>query len=121
MILISRRKSSDEASLRDRNLRVYLGHAHIAETLKHESINVDQPQHEIRSNPILRPQRIQWADSSFSQRSDSTKDATLAIEDDGEEDFDSLTLVRTPSRAAQPPRDDIMTTPITRATDDFPD
>jgi hypothetical protein len=111
MILISRRKSSDEASLRDRNLRVYLGHAHIAETLKHEFINVDQPQYETRPDPILRPQRIRWADS-LSQRSDSTKDATLAIEDDGEEDFDSLTLVRTPSRAAQSPRDDIMTTPI---------
>jgi hypothetical protein len=111
MILISRRKSSDEASLKDRNLRVYLGHAHIAETLKHEFIDVVQPQHEIRPEPILRPRRIQWADS-FSRRSDSTKDAALAIEDDGEEDFDSLALVRTPSRAAQPPRVDIMTTPI---------
>ena len=114
MILISRRKSSDEASLKDRNLRVYLGHAHIAETLKHEFIDVDQPQHEIRPDPISRPQRIQWADS-FAQRSDSTKDAALAIDDDGEEDFDSLALVRTPSRAAQPPRDDITTTPKCRS------
>jgi hypothetical protein len=111
MILISRRKSSDEASLRDRNLRVYLGHAHIAETLKHEFIDIDQPQHDIRPDPTSRPQRIQWADS-FAQRSHSIKDAALAIDDDGEEDFDSLALVRTPSRAAQPPRDDITTTPI---------
>ena len=111
MILISRRKSSDEASLKDRNLRVYLGHAHIAETLKHEFIDVDQPQHEIRPDQISRPQRIQWADS-FAQRSHSTENATLAVNDDGEEDFDSLALVRTPSRAAQPPQDDITTTPI---------
>jgi hypothetical protein len=103
IILIARRKSSDGAFQKDRNLRVFLGHAHIAETLKHEFVDADQSTHDIKPHSPSRAQTIQWADS-FPQHSVSAEDEALAFEDDGEEDFCSLALVRTPSRSAQPPR-----------------
>jgi hypothetical protein len=103
IILIARRKSSDGASQKDRNLRVFLGHAHIAETLKHEFLDLDQSSHDVKHYSSSSSQHIQWADS-LPQQSVPTHDEALAFEDDGEEDFCSLALVRTPSRSAQQPR-----------------
>jgi hypothetical protein len=105
IILIARRKSSDGSSQKDRNLRVFLGHAHIAETLKHEFADLDQPTHDSKtySKPYSSSssQHIQWADS-YPRQSVPAEDEAMAFEDDGEEDFCSLALVRTPSRSAQP-------------------
>jgi hypothetical protein len=103
IILIARRKSSDGASQKDRNLRVFLGHAHIAETLKHEFVDLDQSPGDITPSSPSSSQHIQWADA-FPQQSVSAEHDALAVEDDGEEDFCSLALVRTPSRSAQPPK-----------------
>lgn len=102
IIRIARRKSSDGASQKDRNLRVFLGHSHIAETLKHELMDADQPSHDPKPHSPSRPQTIHWADL-LPEKTGATEDEALAFEDDGEEDFDSLALVRTPSRSAQPP------------------
>ena len=102
IIRIARRKSSDGASQKDRNLRVFLGHSHIAETLKHEFIDVDQSSHDVKPHSPSRPQTIHWADL-LPAKTGAAEDEALAFEDDGEEDFDSLALVRTPSRSAQPP------------------
>src|SRR3954453_3280414 len=63
IIRIARRKSIDGALQKDRNLRVFLGHSHIAETLKHEFIDVDQPTHDLKPYSPSRPQTIHWADS----------------------------------------------------------
>jgi len=107
IIRIARRKSSDgcASSNKDRNLRVFLGHAHIAETLKHEFI--DYFHHHSSSEaqaPRQRPLPVKdWAES-FAEQRVTTEDEAVAFEDDGEEDFESLSLVRTPSRSAQPPR-----------------
>jgi hypothetical protein len=106
IIRIARRKSSDGASQKDRNLRVFLGHSHIAETLKHEFIDVDQSSHDIKPHSPSRPQTIHWADL-LPTKTRAPEDEALAFEDDGEEDFGSLALVRTPSRSAQSP-----TTPV---------
>jgi len=110
IIRIARRKSSDgcASSNKDRNLRVFLGHAHIAETLKHEFIDYFHYHSSSSSSPAQapcqRPQPVrQWADS-FAEQRVTTEDEAVAFEDDGEEDFESLSLVRTPSRSAQPPR-----------------
>ena len=104
IIRIARRKSSDGASTKDRNLRVFLGHAHIAETLKHEFVGVEEPSsHDIKPYSPSPSQHIQWVDA-FAKPSVSPEDEPLAFEDDGEEDFCSLALVRTPSRSTQPPR-----------------
>jgi hypothetical protein len=103
IIRIARRKSTDGALQKDRNLRVFLGHSHIAETLKHEFLDVDQPTHDIKPYSLSRPQTIHWADS-LPAKAGATEEEALAFEDDGEEDFGSLALVRTPSRSAQPPR-----------------
>lgn len=103
IIRIARRKSSDGASQKNRNLRIFLGHAHLAETLKHEFVDVGQSSHDNTPYSPSRSQHVQWADS-FPQQPVSTDEETLAFEDDGEEDFCSLTLVRTPSRSAQPLR-----------------
>ena len=102
IIRIARRKSSDGASQKDRNLRVFLGHSHIAETLKHEFVDVDQPPRDVKPHSPSRTQTIHWADL-HPAKTGATEDEALAFEDDGEEDFDSLALVRTPSRSAQPP------------------
>lgn len=97
LIRIARRKSSDGAS-KDRNLRVFLAHSHVAETLRHEFL--DQP---FRTEQ----QHITWAEpiySSSRQSAAEVEDEAVSFEDDGEEDFASLTLMRTPSRSAQAPR-----------------
>jgi len=108
LIRIAHRKSSSSTSSKDRNLRVFLGHSHIAETLKHEILSADDEpstQH-IETRPSLqRQQTIRWAAEAESYAQHSTEeDEALQFEDDGEEDFSALTLVRTPSRAAQPAR-----------------
>jgi hypothetical protein len=102
IIRIARRKSLDGASQKDRNLRVFLGHSHIAETLKHEFGDVDQSSHDVKPHSPSRPQTIHWADL-LPAKTGATEDEALAFEDDGEEDFGSLALVRTPSRSAQSP------------------
>lgn len=102
IILIARRKSSHGASQKDRNLRVFLGHVHIAETLKHEFVDLDQSTHDSKPYSSSSSQHIQWADS-YPRQSVPADDEAMAFEDDGEEDFCSLALVRTPSRSTQPP------------------
>ena len=102
IIRIARRKSLDGASQKDRNLRVFLGHSHIAETLKHEFRDVDQSSHDVKPHSPSRPQTIHWADL-LPAKIGAAEDEALAFEGDGEEDFDSLALVRTPSRSAQAP------------------
>src|SRR2546423_10416335 len=86
IIQIARRKSSDGASHKARNLRVFLGHVHVAETLKHEFVDVDESSHHVTASSPSRLQQIQWADS-LPRPSVSTEDERLAFEDDGEEDF----------------------------------
>lgn len=102
LIRIARRKSSDGASSKHRNLRVFLGHSHIAETLKHEFVDFDQQCYSNETRTLPHPQHIEYADSAVQQS--ATEDDALTFEDDGEEDFCSLALVRTPSRSSQPPR-----------------
>ena len=103
IILIARRKSSDGASQKDRNLRVFLGHAHVAETLKHEFLHLDHSTHDSKPYSSSSSQHIQWADSYPPRQSVPAGDEAMSFEDDGEEDFCALALVRTPSRSAQPP------------------
>jgi len=106
IIRIARRKSSTGASQRDRNLRVFLGHTHLAETLKLEYLDGDESFHHdsIKPSSLSPPQHIEWADPFPPSSAASTEDGAMEFEDDGEEDFCSLALVRTPSRSAQPPR-----------------
>src|ERR1700733_6949946 len=84
IILIARRKSSDGALQKDRNLRVFLGHSHIAETLKHEFRDVDQSSHDVKPHSPSRPQTIHWADL-LPTKTEGTEDEALTFEDDGEE------------------------------------
>ena len=107
LVGIVRRKSSGASSVKHRNLRMFLGHAHVCETLRHEFVDVEPP---IAAVAAIHMQdakpatvhHIEWADS-FADKS-AEEDEALNLDDDGEEDLESLSLVRTTSRSSAPPR-----------------
>ena len=88
---------------------MFLGHTHVCETLRYEFIDLEPPTaavaaiHIQDAKPAMTVQHIEWADS-FADKSVEEEDDALHLEDDGEEDLESLSLVRTSSRSSEPPR-----------------
>ena len=101
IVRIARRKSNEDTSKKDRDLRSLLGHAHIAETLKHQFLEPPTPVSRTRTAAVAshsepKPQHIRWALPFAAE-------AAAEFDDDGEEDFGVLELVRTPSRSQERP------------------
>jgi len=109
LIRIARRKSSESSPRKDINLRIVLCHVHIVETLKQEYFDLDaaveaeaEAEFEIvtarklvASSPTAKGRGVRWMPPA---------DLEDEYEDDGEEDFEALSLVRISSRSSDPPR-----------------
>jgi hypothetical protein len=124
----ARAKLSREAAQPDHDLRLLVGHANLLDTLMLELADAEREQERwfnqtIRAPAAKKSQHIQWADrieeSSEEEEFDddssdsdvSEDDYTMAedhegeeiMEDDLEEDYAQLELVRTPSHSNSPP------------------
>lgn len=123
----ARAKLSREAAQPDHDLRLLVGHANLLDTLMLELADAEREQERwfnqtIRAPAAKKTQHIQWADrieesseeEEFDDDSDSDvseDDFTMAeeqegeeiMEDDLEEDYAQLELVRTPSHSNSPP------------------
>lgn len=125
----ARAKLSREAAQADHDLRLLVGHANLLDTLMLELADAEREQERwfnqtIRTPAAKKSQHIQWADrieesseeeeefDDDSSDSDvSEDDYTMAeqnedeeiMEDDLEEDYAQLELVRTPSHSNSPP------------------
>jgi len=117
LIRISRRKSSDASSQKDRNLRILIGHVNLIETLRHEFSDVHHYEESPTRKPTSSPpasglgRHITWSDSVRPRKSaaaaaeeEEEEEGAVDFEDDGAEDLPALALVRTRSRSADPPR-----------------
>lgn len=127
----ARAKLSKEAAQPDHDLRLLVGHANLLDTLMLELADAEREQERwfnqtIRAPAAKKSQHIQWADrieessedeeefaddSSDSDSEASEDDYAMAeghaneeiMEDDLEEDYAQLELVRTPSHSSSPP------------------
>lgn len=124
----ARAKLSREAAQPDHDLRLLVGHANLLDTLMLELADAEREQERwfnqtIRAPTTKKAEHIQWADrieeadedeefddSSSDSSSDASEDEDFPMaegeeimEDDLEEDYAQLELVRTPSHSNSPP------------------